>query len=72
VHTSQTGNTLRKMLADAGYAKAQYDLANEYYYGIEYKKNIKKAAELYQKAAEQGYEYAINAVKSLREKGEIK
>jgi TPR repeat protein len=68
VHTSETGQALREMLAEAGDAKAQYDLATQYYYGIECKKDIKKAAELYQKAADQGYEYAINAVKSLKKK----
>jgi TPR repeat protein len=72
VHTSQTGQTLREMLAEAGYAKAQYDLASQYYYGNEIKKDVKKAAELYQKAAAQGYEYAIRSVETLKKKGEIK
>jgi TPR repeat protein len=71
VHTSQTGQVLREMLAEAGYAKAQYDLATQYYYGNEIKKDIKKAAELYEKAANQGYNLAIRSLESMKEKGEL-
>lgn len=55
-----------KKAADAGNAVAQYDYANQLYWGRGCNVNKKVALQYYRLSAKQGYPDAINALKNLR------
>ena len=52
-----------KKAADQGNARAQYNLGCSYEYGEGVSKDINEAKNWYKKAADQGFEEAINALK---------
>jgi TPR repeat protein len=50
-----------------GYPESQYSLANCYRKGLGVERSDAKAVELYRKAAEQGYEPALEALSEMAE-----
>jgi len=67
----EKANKLFEALANEGYAPAQYKIGASYDWGIGVWKNLKKAAEWYRKAAEQGNADAVKRLDVLKRAGKI-